>query len=502
MGRYARHPAGVVLVLAVVLAAGAGEGAPRAAGPYPDPVPLRISGLIGDDSGTVVGVSPEEARGASYLPSSNVLRLPDGDLRYVPPGSSEPVFVPPGDPGAPEAADASRRWLERGTVPGDTAAERRIAERALLDLRLLTRPNGAHLAAPNRGWDYVWPRDASWAAVAFAATGHHQESRDVLRFLAGVQGENGLWEARYYPESGEPVRDGRPRQLDATGWFTWAVWYWHETAPEGERDAARVLWPAVRAASDAASRSLGPNGLPPAGPDYWETATWRPNIGTAAPLRTGLRAAADLAEDLGRHEDARRYATAATRLDDAIEREFATRGYPRTTHPESGADAAVNFLAPPFAPHDPAVERAIAEASAALSAPNGGVLPGERWKQDPTVSWTPETAFFALSSAASGDEGEADRRLRWLADHRTNLGAFPEKVDGDGEPKAAAPLGWTGAVVLLALASEDRALPVPPVPESAGDGRSVPPFAALGGVLLGAGVLGAATRPRRRRPPG
>lgn len=506
MKRYARYGAGTVLLFALLLGVGAApQGTPRDAGPYPDPVPLRTAGLIGNHSGVVVGVSPEEARGASYLPGTNVLRLPGGDLRHVPPGSKEAATVPPDDPGARRAVEEARAWLDSGTVPGDTAAERRMAERALLDLRLLTRPNGAHLAAPNRGWDYVWPRDASWAAVAFAATGHHEESYEILRFLAEVRGEDGLWEARYDPDSGEPVRDGRPRQLDAAGWFPWAVWYWHATAPEADRDDLRRLWPAVRDAADGAARSLGPNGLPPGGPDYWEIPTLRPNLGTAAPLRSGLRSAADLADGMGYDAEYRRYAGAAARLDRAIEREFAPHGHPRTTDPESGADAAVNFLAPPFAPPHPTVERAVREAAAALATPNGGVVPGERWEQDPTVAWTPETAFFALSAAASGDERAADRHLAWLAEHRTVLGAFPEKVDGDGEPKAAAPLGWTSAVVLLALVAEEEALPIPPAPEQdAGDGRPevAASVALLGGALLGAGVLGCATRPRWRRPRG
>ena len=109
----------------------------------------------------------------------------------------------------------------------------------------------------------------------------------------------------------------------------------------------------------------------------------------------------------------------------------------------------------------------MSETAERLRAPNGGVLPGERWPQDPTVAWTPETAFFALSAAASGDGEEAGRWLGWLAAHRTSLGAFPEKVDGDGKPRAAAPLGWTEAIVLLALAAKDEPLPTPPVPEGA-----------------------------------
>jgi glucoamylase len=453
-----RYPALVILALALLVGLGTGEGRPEKAREYPEPIPLRMAGLLGNGS-SIYPVPPDEARGASYLPGSNVLRLPDGDLRYLPPGSEEPATVLPEDPGARASAVETRAWLERGSVPGGPASERAMAERALLDLRLLTRPDGAALAAAYPRWDYVWPRDASWISAAFAATGHHEESYEILSFLARTQKPDGTWEARYEPD-GTPVLDGRPPQLDATGWFPWAVWFHSATVPE-ELERTRTLWPAVRAAADAASDSLGPDGLPPGGADYWEIETWKPNLGTAAPLRTGLRAAADLARKLGHKPESRGYAEAADRLDEAIEREFTPNGYPRTTRPGSGADAAVNFLAPPFAPPDAGVAEAVEDTADRLTAPNGGVLPGEKWPQDPTVAWTPETALFALSATAGGDEERAERWLGWLADHRTSLGSFPEKVDGAGEPKTVAPLGWTNAVVVLALAAEEEPLPVP-----------------------------------------
>jgi glucoamylase len=498
VSRCARYPAGIVLVLALVLVVGADGSAPTEAQGYPGP--LLASGLIGDHSSpeSVLLISPDEARGASYLPSSNVLRLPNGRLRYLPPGSAKPVTVPPDDPSAAAAAAETQKWLEVGTLPGKSDVERRISERALLNLRLLTRSNGAALAGPHSRWKHVWPRDASFMAVAFAATGHHEEAYEILGFLAGVQEPDGTWEARYNAD-GTPVLDGRSRQLDAVGWFTWAAWYWYVTGSRRDPAEERVetLWPATRDAADAAVASLGADGLPPGGADYWEAGTWRSNLGTAAPLRTGLRAAADMARRLGHEAGARRYAQAAAHLDGAIEREFAPIGYPRTTDPRSGADAAVNFLAPPFAPPDPRVEGAIADTAERLRAPNGGVLPGEDWPHDPTVAWTPETALFALSAAAAGDREAADRWLGWLAAHRTTLGAFPEKVDGDGEPKSAAPLGWTEAIVLLALAAgEDEPLPAPPVPKPSPEdgGRTLPIVA---GALLCVGILGVAATRRR-----
>ncbi|MGB3633513.1 MAG: glycoside hydrolase family 15 protein [Rubrobacteraceae bacterium] len=448
--------AGLVLVLSLIL----GAGQILKAREYPDPVPLQMAGLLGNEASTYA-IPPEEARGASYLPGSNVLRLPDGNLRYLPIGETEPVTVSPEDPGAQTAVEESRSWLDQGSVPGSTEKERRMAERALLDLRLLTDPNGAAVAGRYERWNYVWPRDASWAAVAFAANGHHDESYEILEFLATVQNEDGTWEARYKP-GGAPLLDGRDPQLDATGWFPWAVWFYSSTASEGANREAEALWPAVNKAADAAADSLGPGGLPPGGADYWEISTWRPNLGTAAPLRTGLRSSADLAAQFGYDSESRRYTRAADRLDEAIRREFAPDGYQRTTRPGSGADAAVNFAAPPFAPPDEAVERSIADAAKKLRAPNGGMLPGEKWRQKPTVAWTPETAFFALSAAASGDEEKAGLYIGWLAEHRTNLGSFPEKVDGAGDPQAVAPLGWTSATVVLALTAKEEPLPTPP----------------------------------------
>ncbi len=454
--RFYAVSAALVVTLALVF----GVGGLRKTKDYPDPVPLQMAGLLGNGVYTHA-ISPEEARGASYLPGSNVLRLPDGDLRYLPPGAAEPVTVSPEDPGARKAVAESRTWLDEGMVPGSTEKESRMAGRALLDLRLLTDPNGAAVAAPYKRWNYVWPRDASWAAVAFAATGHHEESYEILEFLASVQNEDGTWEARYRSD-GTPVLDGRAPQLDATGWFPWAVWFHASTAPEASGRQAEALWPAARRAADAATAALQNDGLPPGGPDYWEISTWKPNLGTAAPLRTGLRAGADLAETLGHDAEARRYAGAAGRLDRAISREFGPHGYPRTTRPGSGADAAVTFLAPPFAPPETPVRKAVGETAKKLRAPNGGLLPGEKWRQKPTVAWTPETAFFALSAAATGEEASADRYLDWLEDHRTELGSFPEKVDGGGDPQAVAPLGWTNAIVVLALVAKDEPLLIPP----------------------------------------
>lgn len=152
---------------------------------------------------------------------------------------------------------------------------------------------------------------------------------------------------------------------------------------------------------------------------------------------------------------------AARRVSDAVDRQFAPYGYPRSPIPGGLMDTSVTFLAPPFAHPDPGVTVAIGDAARKQALPNGGVLPGERWSGDPDVAWTPETALFGLNAAASGRTGDALSRLAWLSAHRTSLGVLPEKVGVTGKPAGPAPLGWTASLVLLSLSALERPLPIP-----------------------------------------
>jgi glucoamylase len=419
---------------------------------------MPMAGIVGSFASvqSVRSLGVDEAADAQYFGTSSVLRRSDGSLDAGPVSGVTP---------AAEAA-AAARWLDAGLIPGVTPVEVSMAERALLDLRLLLRPGGAAVAAWHPYWRHVWPRDASWVAAALSVTGHRDDALSVLRFLQRVQSRDGTWEARYLLTGDGPVADGRAAQLDANGWVPWAVWTWYASGERGQavpdRAALARLWPMVRTAADAAARSIGTGGLPPPGPDYWEARTDQVTLGTAAPLLTGLRSAAALASALGYDGDADRWRSSARQLDAGIASAFAPLGYPRAPEAGSGADAAVTFLAPPFAAATPEIQRAVRSTAARLRGPNGGVVPGEDWRHGRDTTWTPQTAFFALAAAASGDGPGADRWLRWLAAHRTSLGSLPEKVDRDGRPASVAPLGWTAAIVLLALTAKERPLPVPP----------------------------------------
>jgi glucoamylase len=413
------------------------------------------------------GVPPLYAAGIAENPCAphDVIVVPAGSRPHYF-ASSSVLETGPATACQQAAVRADRQWLSSGIVPGDSPRLTSLATRALLDLRLSTRPDGAVIAGWHNRWEYSWPRDSSWAAVALAATGHAGDSLRILRFLQQTQLASGTWAARYWPDGSGPVDDGRPAELDANGWVPWAVWCWSvEESHESESAEPQLarLWPMVEAAADATVRSLSPDGLPAASMDYWENSV-QVTISTAAALLTGLRAAADIAGELDHGTSAARWARAAARLADGIAAGFGRHGYHRLPFADSGDDAAVTFLGPPFAAAGPAVVSAITDTERSLRLPNGGMLPGSDWPGNRTTAWTAETAFFALADAEMGHRQQASQLLTWLAAHTTRLGALPEKVDARGRPVSAAPLAWTDAAVLLTLVAQAHHLPVVPIP--------------------------------------
>ncbi|MFI1280101.1 hypothetical protein ACH4U5_04945 [Streptomyces sp. NPDC020858] len=411
------------------------------------------------------GVPSSVAKGARYVEGSNVLRLATGRWMYLPAAGTAAAVVAPDHPPARRQIAQSRAWLASGRIPGRSPAQRAAAERALLAMRALLRPNGAMAAGWSTGWKYSWPRDSSFASAAFAHTGHDAEAYRILRYSAATQRKDGTWEARTELDGSSPP-DGRRWQLDANGWVPWATWQWYQAAPAATRRARLApLYPMIRKAADHAARTLRADGLPPASPDYWELMTSTSNIGTAAPLLAGLNASADLARETNRPQDAARWARAARRLSAGISARFDPLGYQRTVDGRHGRDSAVAFMAPPFNAAPAGLPEALDSTYRALLLPNGGLTPGNDsaapWG---ATAWTPSTTFFALAWAATGQQAKAGKVMDWVLAKRNSLGELPEKVDKAGRPSSVAPLAWTGSIAVLSLVALDGTeLPTPPL---------------------------------------
>jgi glucoamylase len=450
---------GVALLVVVSMVAG---GAMVSGSMTRTAVPLRPDGVAANLDGSVrplaVGANAQFLPGTSFLVDSGA---------------------------SPSAVAESRAWLAAGLVPGRTTQERELATRSLLDIRLLTDRHGATVAGWRTAWKYVWPRDAAFVVAAFAATGHVDDAASVLDYLAKVATHTGLWQARYLPDGSGLAPDCRVMQFDGAGWVPWAVWSWYlaaSSAGPGTEPELAPYWPMVRASANAIIADMGKDGLPSPSSDYIEHPEPDLTLGVAAPLLVGLRAAADLAHRTDRTVDAARWDAAAQLLDAAITANFGSvgyqrrftgagpnqqwqmgdNGYPQRPRHRGDADSAVTFLMPPFAP--PTSERvaAMVKTRQTLTLPSGGIKPVEQWRSD-GVSWTPETALFALAAAGLGDEQTARRLIDWIAAHRTSSGAIPEQVSPDGKPLSVAPLAWTQAIVVLGLLQLERGLPMPPV---------------------------------------
>ena len=366
----------------------------------------------------------------------------------------------PADTAALAAAEAlaaqSRAWLAAGTVPGQDGPYGDMVTGALLDMRALLLDDGASVAGWSARWRYVWPRDASFVAAAMAITGHTDEALEILTFLGSVQHGNGAFEARYLPDGSGPP-DDRGIQSDGTGWVLWATRTVLAAIADDDARAraARDLRPMIdRSTGRILELTSGRGTLPPASSDFWEVGESRVTLGTAAPLLSGLEAATVLYTELGIGPAAAAASARATRLRAAIEREFGPR-FARYTDGQK-LDAAGAFLLPPFQPTPlPGARAAWRASAAAMARPAGGLAPGAGWKDD-GISWTPQTSLYGLAAAWAGDTETAETWLTWIDTHRTPSGAIPEKVLADGSPAAVAPLTWSAACVVLAVAELER----------------------------------------------
>ena len=348
---------------------------------------------------------------------------------------------------------ADQRWLNSGTIPGAGTAWADMVRYALLDLRQLSQPVGLLAAGAGENWGFSWPRDNAFAAAALAKTGHAHEAEQILGFLASVQGDDGGFQARYLLGSDDPP-DGRSPQSDGAGWALWALDQVAASSTDPRATAAQFQDLLESATGFALDQVSDGSRLPPASSDYWEQREAKLTLGTAAPLLAGLQASARLYAVLDDPVAAARSTRAADGLELLVTQGFQPGGYERY-ETSGGTDASICFLMPPFTDRPSAdVVTAWRRYQVDAMRPAGGLAPGVSWKQD-GISWTPETALVALAAASDGDSLVAGHWLDWLSAHRTSWGSLPEKVNSDGTPGGPAPLAWTAASVILAVAALD-----------------------------------------------
>jgi glucoamylase len=381
-------------------------------------------------------------------------------------------------------------------VASDLPGMGELYERSLLVLEHLTdRETGGTVAAPefdpdfehSGGYGFVWPRDLAYTVLAFLAEGRRDLAVPALRWLARQQAPEGLWLQRYWTD-GSLAPSWGLHQLDETGVVVFA----YEAAWRALGDAAldRELWPSARAAGDFLAEFVDrESGLPLPSVDLWEQTDGQ-HAYTAAATYGGLAACAAMA---ARHEPgvAGRYRAAAESMRAGIEGSLWSeahgrylrsrwvsrsdeRGEPppaiferrlryptravRSVDPEDlRLDSSLLGLAWPFRAVDPSSPRMHATVAAIereLQLPDGGVLRHEGDEYVGGNPWLISTLWLGLTQRQAGREAGLGRALEYVLARQTSLGLLPEQATRSGEPAWVVPLGWSHAMLILAVRPE------------------------------------------------
>jgi hypothetical protein len=123
-------------------------------------------------------------------------------------------------------------WLTSGTRASTPDANlNKLMDRGLLGTALhVDGFNGGVIAGFHNGaYPYVWPRDAVYAAITLARTGHIPEAEGVYAYMKNTTyrdfeswGRKGFWKQKYSTDG--YVIWGAP-QIDETAVFPWGVWF-------------------------------------------------------------------------------------------------------------------------------------------------------------------------------------------------------------------------------------------------------------------------------------
>jgi hypothetical protein len=375
-------------------------------------------------------------------------------------------------------------WHASDVLPaGLTAGERRLARMALAWLKMGQvrepphdggNPTGQILASlPPGQWNIAWVRDAAYAIMALAKSGHPQEAKEALRFFLNGQtgtysnlvgSDYGISVCRYYGsglEWSDENQDGPNVEFDDFGLFLLSL------QAVGDPSFLTEAWPV--ASSGAADVLVflkeEQSGLLKPDSSIWEHHwngkqkhfTYSSAVGAA-----GLCRASEMAEQMGDSQRASDYLDAALALQAGIRQNLVDSNdvlagnLEELTLGSGYLDAAVveAFLFDVIPTDDPVASATFDELDARLGLSTGGLKRNDDSDWYDAQEWVMidlrmSALAFLLGRTARGQE--LLDRVTTLTD--VNLGLFPELFEAGTDTAAGAiPMAGFGAgAYLLAL---------------------------------------------------
>lgn len=375
-----------------------------------------------------------------------------------------------------------------------------LFKRSLMNLRAHVDNSGGVIASLDSdmlqyGLDtycYVWPRDASYVALALDHAGDTNMAKRFFEFCRDVIADEGYFLHKFLPDksfgsSWHPwIRGGVPQlpiQEDETALVVYAMRAHYEMSRDLEF-LEDMYNPLVEKAAEFLVRYRDPvTKLPQQSYDLWERKRGTSTF-TSASVYGALMAAAELSRILGKDTHEGRYRTAAEEVKNAImehlydERSGMFHNMLVTEGATTSVDATVDissvygvFSFGILPIDDPRLQKAFDATVRALThgIEAGGIARFENddyYRIDPNVPgnpWAITTLWYAeflLSRAKNSHDLDRVREIfSWVAKHAQPSGALSEQSHPHtGEQVGATPLAWAhGAYVLTVLKYLEKA---------------------------------------------
>jgi GH15 family glucan-1,4-alpha-glucosidase len=377
-------------------------------------------------------------------------------------------------------------WAKRRNFhfPGLSDEVIALFRRSLLVIRAHADQGGGILASGDSSarqqgkddYNYIWPRDASWSALALVSAGDVNTARRYFKFANEVLGDREYFMHKYSPDkslgsSWHPWwRNGEvqlPIQEDETAVVLFALWRYYELSKDLEFIESVYNSLIKKTADFIVLYRSAETGLPKPSYDLWEEKLGVSTYTTAA-IYGALTAAARFAAVLGKKKNEEVYQRAALETREAIERHLydPERGICcRMLNPRGEPDFSLDISAAHglavfgvWAPGDERLIRFFDIAEKALKLPTAvgglaryagdkyysvdGGLPGNPWLI--TTAWL---VRYRISQAATPEGlARAIEPLGWMVKHASSAGLLPEQLNPHtGGPVSVSPLVWSHA---------------------------------------------------------
>jgi len=368
-----------------------------------------------------------------------------------------------------------QNWVTNGQNGDLPISEnvRHVYSRSLLILRSMCSENGAIIASSDSDiervggdtYDYVWPRDASWCALALAQCGYHEITRRTFNFILNVITKKGYLLHKYYPTGsfGSTWHPVPFIQIDQSGVLLHALWNFYLTT--GDIEFVSQHRRQILNLSTFLAEWRDEHKLPRPSWDLWEereaTTTY-----SAAAVYAGLHAGSNLARLIGLDDYASDFDGSANEVREGIleylyDPELGR--FLRSINPRDESLDASLLVINEFGvlpPQDSRIAKTVdlVEEKLWVNTNIGGLAryAGDAYlRVSPNLignPWILTTLYLSMFRADAGELKKAHRLLEWATARATSTRLLPEQVNAyDGSPIGVLPLAWSHAAFILAV---------------------------------------------------